>query len=63
MVIAKLDLADAVGFDREAAIANVRAVAPAAELFETSARTGAGLGAWSAWLTAPLAVAHAEEAI
>ncbi len=46
----KIDLAEAVGFDRDAAIANLRAIAPQAELFELSARSGAGLDALIQWI-------------
>ena len=45
VVINKSDLADAVAFDRHTAIANLRAIAPQAELFELSARSGSGLDA------------------
>lgn len=50
VVINKIDLAEAVGFDRDAAIANLRAIAPQAELFELSARSGAGLDALIQWI-------------
>ena len=43
MVISKVDLAEAVGFERERALANIGAVAPRAKIVELSARTGAGL--------------------
>jgi hydrogenase nickel incorporation protein HypB len=45
-LITKIDLADAVGFDRDEALRNLRAVRPGIEILETSARTGAGMGAW-----------------
>lgn len=45
VVITKLDLAEAVGFDRAAARANIARVAPNAAVLETSARSGAGLEA------------------
>jgi hydrogenase nickel incorporation protein HypB len=45
-LITKIDLADAVGFDREEALENLRAVRPGLEVLETSARTGAGLEEW-----------------
>ena len=50
VVINKSDLAEAVGFDRSAAFANLRAIAPQAELFELSARSGSGLDALIQWL-------------
>ena len=50
VVITKIDLATAAGFDRALTLANVRAVAPQAEVLEVSARTGAGMAAWYAYL-------------
>lgn len=50
VVISKTDLIPACGCDRELALANVRRVAPAARIFETSARTGQGLEAWCDYL-------------
>ena len=49
-VITKMDIAEAVGFDREAALRNIRAIRPNIRIFETSAKTGAGLDAWLAYL-------------
>jgi hydrogenase nickel incorporation protein HypB len=45
-LITKIDLADAVEFDRDQALRNLRAVRPGLEVLETSARTGAGMAAW-----------------
>ena len=50
VVVNKIDLATAIGFDRAAALANVRRVAPLAEVFELSARTGEGMDRWLAYL-------------
>ncbi len=50
VVVNKIDLAAAVGFDRAAALANVRRMAPLAEVFELSARTGEGMDRWLAYL-------------
>lgn len=50
-VITKIDLADAVDFDRQAAYANMTAVRPGITILETSAKTGAGMDAWLAFLT------------
>jgi hydrogenase nickel incorporation protein HypB len=50
IVLTKIDIADAVGFDRELAIANIRRMAPQAVLFEVSARTGAGMANWLHYL-------------
>ena len=53
VVINKTDLTEAVGFDRHSSIANLRAIAPQAELFELSARTGSGIDALISWLNDP----------
>ncbi|MFO0949134.1 MAG: hydrogenase nickel incorporation protein HypB [Planctomycetota bacterium] len=45
-LINKMDLADAVGFDREAAHANILRVAPEARILEISAKTGEGFRPW-----------------
>lgn len=50
VVLSKIDIAEAVGFDRATAIANIRAMAPSAQVFELSARTGAGMAAWLQYL-------------
>jgi len=50
VVLTKIDIAEAVGFDREAALRNIRSTAPQAALFEISSRTGAGMEAWYAYL-------------
>ena len=50
VLVTKCDLAEAVGFDREKALASIRQTAPKAKILEVSAKTGAGLDAWYAWL-------------
>lgn len=50
VLVTKCDLAAAAGFDREKALAAIRQVAPRARILEVSAKTGAGLDAWYAWL-------------
>ncbi len=49
-IITKIDLAAAVEFDREAAVKNIRAIRPDIAIFETSAKTGAGMVPWLAYL-------------
>jgi hydrogenase nickel incorporation protein HypB len=49
-VISKMDLAEAAGFDRDQALANVRRVSPQARIFEVAAKTGAGMDAWCEFL-------------
>lgn len=46
VIISKIDLAEPCGFDREAALTNIRRVSPKAQIFELSAKTGAGMAAW-----------------
>jgi hydrogenase nickel incorporation protein HypB len=50
VIISKIDLAAACGYDRAAALANLRRVSPRARIFETSARTGEGMDAWREFL-------------
>ena len=50
VVISKLDIAEAVEFDRELAYKNIQAVRPGIPVFETSAKTGAGMHAWIDYL-------------
>jgi len=52
VVVTKTDLAEPCAFDRETALANLRRVNPTARVFELSAKTGAGMDAWCAWLAA-----------
>ena len=50
VLVTKIDLAEAVGFDREKALAAIRQTAPRAQILELSAKTGAGINDWFAWL-------------
>lgn len=49
-VITKMDIAEAVGFEREQAVENIRKIRPDIRVFETSAKTGAGMEEWLAFL-------------
>jgi hydrogenase nickel incorporation protein HypB len=49
-VITKMDIGEAVGFDREAALKNIREIRPSIRIFETSAKTGAGMTEWLNYL-------------
>jgi hydrogenase nickel incorporation protein HypB len=49
-VITKMDIAEAVGFEREAALKNIREIRPGIRIFETSAKTGAGMAGWLSYL-------------
>jgi hydrogenase nickel incorporation protein HypB len=50
VLVTKTDLAEAVGFDRETALAHIRQAAPKAHILEVSAKTGTGFDAWLAWI-------------
>ncbi len=49
-VITKMDIAEAVGFDRDAALKNLQEIRPGMRVFETSAKTGAGMAEWLLYL-------------
>jgi hydrogenase nickel incorporation protein HypB len=51
VIVSKIDLAQACGYDRELALANIRRVAPKAQVIETSAKTGQGMDAWCDFVT------------
>lgn len=51
-VLTKMDLADAVEFDWNAAHANIQAVRPGMRVLQVSAKTGQGMDAWLASLPA-----------
>lgn len=50
VLVTKCDLAAVAGFDRDQALASIRQTAPQAKILEISAKTGAGIDAWYAWL-------------
>ena len=50
VVITKMDIAEAVDFNRAEAHRNIRAVRPGIRIFETSAKTGAGMEEWLEFL-------------
>jgi hydrogenase nickel incorporation protein HypB len=52
VMLTKMDLAAAVEFDMVAARASIQAVAPGVPILESSARSGAGLDEWLAFLSA-----------
>jgi hydrogenase nickel incorporation protein HypB len=59
VLVNKVDLMPHLDFDIGAAVANMRKVNPSVKVLEVSARSGAGLGRWIAWIEA----AHALERI
>jgi hydrogenase nickel incorporation protein HypB len=50
VVLTKVGLADAVDFDRDAAVQNIQHIRADLPILETSSRGGAGLTDWYAWL-------------
>ena len=60
IVVNKTDIAQAVGFDRDAALRNVRRAAPHAVVFEVSARTGEGMDAWYRYLQERMRALHPD---
>jgi hydrogenase nickel incorporation protein HypB len=50
VLVTKSDLAEAAGFAREQAMANLQKVSHHAEVLEVSARTGSGMDRWCGWL-------------
>jgi len=46
VLLTKIDVAEALGFDCALAVENVRRIAPQAKLIQVSARSGAGLAEW-----------------
>ncbi len=51
VIVNKVDLLPFLDFDLTAFYANLRDINPTAEVIEVSARTGAGVDSWCAWLT------------
>ena len=59
VIINKMDLAAAVEFKRDLAVANIRRVSPRAQILEVSAKTGAGMEQWFEFLVAQRAKVRA----
>jgi hydrogenase nickel incorporation protein HypB len=49
-VITKMDIAEPCSFDRELALKNINEIRPGIRIFETSAKTGAGMVEWLEYL-------------
>jgi hydrogenase nickel incorporation protein HypB len=60
VVVTKIDLADAVGFDRAALARNIEMVRPGIPVIEVSSRTGRGLREWMSLLAERAAEAMAR---
>jgi hydrogenase nickel incorporation protein HypB len=50
-IITKIDIAEPCGFDRATALNNINEIRPGIRIFETSAKTGAGMSEWLNYLT------------
>jgi hydrogenase nickel incorporation protein HypB len=61
-LVTKLDLAEAVEFDRPAAHRNILSVRPGMPVFELSAKTGAGMERWLDYLLARFAAWRSDQA-
>ncbi|MGC9222589.1 MAG: hydrogenase nickel incorporation protein HypB [Terracidiphilus sp.] len=57
-VITKIDIAGPCGFDRELALRNINEIRPGIRVFETSAKTGAGMEDWFAYLAEQAKSSH-----
>ncbi len=55
LVVSKMDAADFFDFDLEACAERVRALNPDVRIFPVSAKTGAGMDAWTDWLRVSVA--------
>jgi hydrogenase nickel incorporation protein HypB len=49
-ILTKIDIAEPCGFDRTAALKNLNEIRPGIRIFETSAKTGAGMSDWLEYL-------------
>jgi hydrogenase nickel incorporation protein HypB len=49
-IVTKIDLAGPCDFNREAALKNINEIRPGIRIFETSAKTGAGMEEWLGYL-------------
>ena len=61
VIVSKMDIAEACGYQREAALANIRRVAPKAKIFELSAKTAQGMEQWLDYLVSRQREARARD--
>lgn len=54
VLINKIDIAEAVGFDQDLAIKNIKLIAPQSQIFMVSARTGEGMKNWYNYIESAL---------
>ncbi len=50
ILVTKMDIADAIGFDRQAAISALNRTCPGVPIIEVSSRTGLGMAEWHSWI-------------
>ncbi len=62
-VITKIDIAEPCGFNRDLALKNINEIRPGIRIFETSAKTGAGMDDWLAYLGGSARLKRASSAI
>jgi hydrogenase nickel incorporation protein HypB len=62
-IITKIDLADAVEFDRSAAYENIQSVRPGMKIMEVSAKTGEGMSQWLKFLASQRSAIAAEKSL
>ena len=60
VIVNKIDLAEAVEFDRDRAIANIKNIAPQAQIFEVSAKTGQGINSLLIYLSHSFQTKHQQ---
>ena len=61
VILSKIDLAQACGFNRDAVLANIRRISPHARVFEVSAKTGQGMDTWTQFLVQQHAVYQSRD--
>lgn len=61
VILNKLDIGKAVGFDRELALSNIHRIAPQTHIFEISARTGTGVATWMNHLHSRVAASETRD--
>ncbi|MEO0927672.1 MAG: hydrogenase nickel incorporation protein HypB [Cyanobacteria bacterium J06643_13] len=63
VIVNKIDLAEAVEFNREQAIANIQKIAPQAQIFEVSAKTGQGVNSLLFFLFSMLKIKTSTQSV
>ncbi len=63
VIINKIDIGEAVGFERDKAIANIQKIAPQAQIFEVSAKTGQGVDSLLVFLFSMLKIKTSTQSV